>query len=169
MQNIFDFRTAPAINGLVVVAHGEQVTVHRGKIANDFVLHRVGVLELVHQNIAEPAAQILPRVFVIFQKQPRFIEQIVKIERVVFTQVFLITAVHLDDIVDLVFPCVFLGIAFGIKPQHFRIPDMIFNVFEQFFIIIITFLEGFFNDIIALRFTVNGEILRNPQFIGIHT
>ena len=64
MQNVLDFRATPAVDGLIVVAYGEQVPIAAGKIADNLVLHGVGVLKFVHQNIAETPRKLFARVFV---------------------------------------------------------------------------------------------------------
>ncbi len=51
--DVFDARPAPAVDGLVVVAHHEQVAAAAGQQAQPGILDGVGVLELVHQDVAE--------------------------------------------------------------------------------------------------------------------
>ena len=64
MENVFDLRAPPAVNGLVVVPHGEKISVYGRKELHDFKLHFVGILKLVHEYVAEPSAEILPRFLV---------------------------------------------------------------------------------------------------------
>ena len=45
---------------------------------------------------------------------------------------------------------------------------MIFHRFEQFLVVEITFLKGFFDNVIAFRFAVNGEVCADPHFRGVH-
>ena len=79
MKNIFDLRAAPAVNGLIVVAHDEEIAVHGGEELDDLKLHRVGVLKLVHENIAEPSAEVSSGFLVPLQKLTRFVEKVVEI------------------------------------------------------------------------------------------
>jgi hypothetical protein len=51
--DVLDFRAAPAVDRLVVVAHHHQAVATLGQQAQPGVLHGVGVLELVHQNVPE--------------------------------------------------------------------------------------------------------------------
>ena len=64
-ENVLNFRAAPAVDGLIVIAHDKQISVHRGKTFDDLELHGVGVLELVHMHIAESARKIGERLGVL--------------------------------------------------------------------------------------------------------
>ena len=64
LQNVFYPRAAPAVDGLIVVADGEQVAVHGGKQPHDFELHFVGILKFVHHDVAEFAAEAFARFFI---------------------------------------------------------------------------------------------------------
>ena len=169
MQDILNLRTTPPVDGLVVVADHEQIPVHGRKQFDNLVLYLVGVLELVYEDIAEFAAQILAHVLVLAEQIARLVEQIVEIEGVVFFQMLLIAYVDLHDIVDIPFSCVLLGVAFGLEPEHLGVGDMPFHVFEELFVVKITFLKGLLDDVVALRFAVNGEVGLNPRLFGEHT
>ena len=52
-EDVLDVRTAPGVDGLVVVAHDHEVSVLAGKEVGDGVLDAVGVLVLVHADLAE--------------------------------------------------------------------------------------------------------------------
>ena len=110
VQNVFNLRPSPAVNGLVVIANGKQIAVDGRKIADNFILYRVGILELVHQNVAETSAEIISCIGVGFQKISRCVEKVIKVQGVVFVQVLLIALVHLDDFVNFPLPCVFFGV-----------------------------------------------------------
>ena len=71
IEYIFYFRAAPAVNGLIVVAHGEKITVHGGKKAHDLELHFVRILKLVHHDIAETPAEIFAGFFIRAQQPER--------------------------------------------------------------------------------------------------
>lgn len=62
-MNVLDFRAAPAVDRLVVVADHHQAVATLAKQAQPGVLHGVGVLELVHQN--------MPEAFLIMREQAR--------------------------------------------------------------------------------------------------
>ena len=53
VQDVGNVGAAPAVNGLVVVAHDHEVLVLGGQQVGDFVLDVVGVLILVDANVAE--------------------------------------------------------------------------------------------------------------------
>ncbi|RMR60167.1 hypothetical protein ALP84_05238 [Pseudomonas cichorii] len=53
LMNVLDLRATPAINGLVVIAHHHQAVAALGQQSQPGVLHGVGVLEFVHQHMAE--------------------------------------------------------------------------------------------------------------------
>ena len=83
VENILDLRPAPAVDGLVVVAHDKEVAVHARKELHDVELHGVGVLKLVDVDIAELARKVLPRFLVGREQGARLGEKVVKVERVV--------------------------------------------------------------------------------------
>ncbi len=57
--NVFNARAAPAINGLVIVAHGGDLGRLTGEHPQPGVLNAVGVLEFVHQNKRKTALVML--------------------------------------------------------------------------------------------------------------
>ncbi|MCY1427248.1 hypothetical protein D3C76_841990 [compost metagenome] len=65
LMNILDFRPAPAVNRLVVVAHHHQALAALGQQAQPGVLHGVGVLELVDQQVPESALIVFEQARVI--------------------------------------------------------------------------------------------------------
>ena len=83
VQNVLDLRAPPAVDALVVVADGKEIAVHGGEHADDLVLHAVGVLKFVDVDIAEPAAAVFERVFILAEQRARLVEQVVEVQRVV--------------------------------------------------------------------------------------
>jgi hypothetical protein len=51
--HVLDLGAAPAVDGLVVVADHEHLAAVAGEQAHEGVLHAVGVLELVHEQLPE--------------------------------------------------------------------------------------------------------------------
>ena len=100
-QNIFDLRAPPTVDGLVVVAHDKEVAVDGREALDDLKLHGVGVLKLVHMDIAEPAREILARLLVLLEKGERLGEEVVKIQRVGCLEVRVVLFVHLDRRIDI--------------------------------------------------------------------
>src|SRR6202012_5874946 len=66
LLHVFDFRPAPAVDGLVVVADDEGLARAAGKDAYPRVLQRVGVLEFVDEQVA-PAILVVLEYLGIFQ------------------------------------------------------------------------------------------------------
>jgi hypothetical protein len=89
---------APAVDGLVVVAHrGEAGLI--GRVAahqqlEHFVLGGVGVLVLVHQHMAHQALPLAPYLRVVAQQLQRQADQVVKIHALVGGQAFFVTRHH---------------------------------------------------------------------------
>ena len=67
-QDVADIRAPPAVDALIVVAHHAQVPMLLRQQAHNVVLGHVGVLILVHQNIAEPIAILLQDVRPLLEK-----------------------------------------------------------------------------------------------------
>src|SRR5690606_18468942 len=64
--DVFNFGTAPTVDGLVVVTYRRYKALFAGQHAQPGVLHAVGILEFVHQNKRKAVAVVL--------KQVRFVE-----------------------------------------------------------------------------------------------
>ena len=69
-----------------------------GQQTGQEVLHIIGVLILVHQNVAEAALIILPDLLVVLQELDGIIDDIVKIQGVILSQLGLVAAVALGDL-----------------------------------------------------------------------
>ena len=67
VQNVFNLRPTPAVNRLVVVTYGKQIAMYGRKVADNFILHGVSVLELVHKHVAETTAKVISCVGVGFK------------------------------------------------------------------------------------------------------
>ena len=86
VQDILDGSTTETVNTLVVVTHHTDIFVAACQQAGQQVLHMVGILILVHQDIAEFPLVILPHILV-FQKQfDSHIDDVIKIQGVVVLQ-----------------------------------------------------------------------------------
>ena len=80
----------------------------------------------------------------------------------------LITGINFRDVPDIPLVRVFFRILLGRKPQHLGVGDVPFCAFEQPFLVKSAFLKGFFDDVVPLRFAVNGKIFLDSRFGGIH-
>ncbi|MNC08135.1 hypothetical protein D3C75_557090 [compost metagenome] len=65
LVNVLDLGTAPAVDRLVVIAHRHQAVTAARQQAQPGVLHGVGILELVHQHVAEASLIVLQQARVV--------------------------------------------------------------------------------------------------------
>ena len=82
VQDVGDVGAAPAINGLVIVAHDHEVLVLGGQQVGDLVLDVVGVLILVDANVAEALLILVEHLGAGAQQLERAHEQVVEVHRV---------------------------------------------------------------------------------------
>ena len=68
------------IDALLHIPHGEQVPALSGDGLKDTVLHLVGVLILVHQQIFVLVLVELPHVLVLRQQDDRLVDEVVEVE-----------------------------------------------------------------------------------------
>ena len=83
VEDVADVRAAPAVDGLVVVAHDAQVVLPRGQGVDELVLHAVGVLVLVHQDVFEQLLVARQHVRGVAQQDVGLQEQVVEVHRAV--------------------------------------------------------------------------------------
>ena len=95
IQNIADIRAAPAIDGLVVVAHHAQVAAFTGNQAHQLILGVVGILIFIHMHILKAALIVFQHRRMLHKQLQGFDQQIVKIQRVGGAQALLITGHHI--------------------------------------------------------------------------
>ena len=81
-QDVADVGAAPAVNGLVVVAHHHDVLVFRRQKLRYLVLRLIRILVFVHQQIAKTVLIGVQHIGVVFQEQVRVQKQIIEIEGV---------------------------------------------------------------------------------------
>ena len=82
VQDIGDVGAAPGVNGLVVVAHNHEVLILGGQQVGDLVLHVVGVLILVHADVAEALLVLFQHLGARAQQIERADEQVVEVHSV---------------------------------------------------------------------------------------
>ena len=90
IQDVADIGAPPAIDRLILVAHHADVAVPFRKQAHQFVLAAVGVLVLVHHDVAQPPVPGLARGVVGAQKAHGFEQQVVEIQGVGVSQGLLV-------------------------------------------------------------------------------
>ena len=59
VQDVGNLRTAPAVDGLVIIAHHADIVLRADKLAQQAHLQRVGVLELIHCDVGEALVPFL--------------------------------------------------------------------------------------------------------------
>ncbi len=167
MQNMPDFRAAPTVNRLIVVAHDKQIAVARRKKTHDLELHRVGILKLVDVDITELARVKIERVFILRKQILRADQKVVEIERVILPQVRIVLAVNVHRLFNVPFPAVARQIGVGVQPQHFRLADMELHRFEQSVLVLEpAFLERLLHDGRAFLLGINRKVCGKPRFVG---
>ena len=98
-QDIAHLGPAPAIDRLVVIAHAADVLMRLRQKPQPKVLADVGVLILVHQNVAEPALILFQHIGVFLEDHHAMQQKIAKIGGVQSAQTFLILLIKLGPAV----------------------------------------------------------------------
>ena len=91
IQDILYRGAAEAVNTLIIIANNTDIFIPSGQKAGQQILHMVCILILVHQNIPEFTLIIGAYVFVLLQQSDCNINNIIKVQRIVFLQFFLIS------------------------------------------------------------------------------
>ena len=86
---------APAVDGLVVVAHGGEDALGPQQQLEQLVLRGVGVLVLVDQHVAQLALPLLTHVLVVGQQLERQANEVVEVHRLVGQQALFVQLHHL--------------------------------------------------------------------------
>ena len=82
-QNVAQIRAAPAVNGLVVVAHHAQIARFPGDQPHEHILRHVRILVFVHQDVRKLVLVGRQHRRMLGKQRERFQNQIVEIQRVV--------------------------------------------------------------------------------------
>ena len=135
-ENVLDLRAPPSVDALIVVADDEEVAVYVGEQLDDGILHAVGILKLVHVDIAEAAGQIFRAPPCPFRADAALRSKGHRNRaHCFFLQVLAIGGIHLRDIADALEVRIAFGILLGALPEHFGIGDVELDVFELLFIL----------------------------------
>ena len=97
IQNIADICAAESVDGLVVIADDAQISVFAGQQAHQFELRVVGILVLVHHDIAEPVLVRSQDLIVGVEQFHGLHQKIVEIQRIVLFQPLLVFLVGVRD------------------------------------------------------------------------
>ena len=98
IENVPDIRPPEAVDGLVVVADDAEIPVFCREKTHQLELGLVGVLVLVHHDVAEPVLVIIQHFVVGMEELHRQHEEVVKIYRVVLPQPLLVLLVGIRDL-----------------------------------------------------------------------
>ena len=90
IQYVADVRAAPAVDGLIVVAHHAQIAFIARHQPHKLILRRIRILIFVHQHIIEPVLIVFQYRRMLTQQHQRFDQQIIEIQRVIAAQRILI-------------------------------------------------------------------------------
>ena len=93
VEDIFNGSTTEAVDALVVVAHHADVALRPGEQADQTELRHAGILILVHQQVAVLVLVELPHVRVVGQQLHGLVDEVIKIKRAGFFQLFLVSCV----------------------------------------------------------------------------
>jgi len=96
-QDVLDLGAAPGVDGLVVVTHHEGDAVRAGQHAHRGILDGVGVLELVHQDVAETAPVVCQQVRVLEPQLVGTQQEFREIDEAAAFAGFLVGPVHLEQ------------------------------------------------------------------------
>ena len=95
LQDVADVGAPPPVDGLVAVADDRDLVMDAGEQEDQLVLGPVGVLVLVHQDVAEPLLVVLEHVGAGLQQVDRDQQEVVEVHGVGGEQALLVLAVHL--------------------------------------------------------------------------
>ena len=94
VQDVLDVSATPGVDGLVVIAHDHEVSVARGQEVGDRVLDVVGVLVLVHADLAEAVLVALEHLRALGEQLEGLDEQVIEVHRVGLGEAVVQLAVH---------------------------------------------------------------------------
>ena len=76
-------RAAPAVDGLVFIAHHEDVVMIRRKMLEQLVLRQVGILEFIHQHMLEAPGVLLCYAGMLLQQAGSQQQQVIEVHSIV--------------------------------------------------------------------------------------
>ena len=97
VEDIADVCLAPAVYGLVVVADREEIAVPLGEEVDECVLRVIGILVLVHHDVSEEVSVVFECFGVRAEELYGEPQEVVKVERVITPEFFLIAAIGFCD------------------------------------------------------------------------
>ena len=96
-QDIVDVRSPEGVDTLGIVTYHTEVSLLATKLLHDLMLGKVGILILIHQNVAEEGTIASPHIGMVTKKQVGLQQQIVKVHRTRLPTTLLVTLVNLPN------------------------------------------------------------------------
>ena len=128
IENVFYLGPAPAVDGLVVVAHRAEVPALQGQKPHQLELDVVGVLVFVHQSVKVALLIFRQDVLPLPEKLERQIEQVFEIDRTAFSQsLFVIIPEMRNSPVVLLVVTVWLDLVVG-GPGFLHLPEDLLRI-----------------------------------------
>ena len=170
VENILDGGTAEPVDALVIVADHTDIFVPACQQGGQQILHMVGVLIFVHQNIPKFPLIILLYVLVLLKKPDRYVNDIVKVQSVVILQTCLIFCVAPGDMQG---PQIAAGFRTGqhfLRGHHLVLfpADRAKNVLcGKGLVIQPHVLDDVLHDPLRIRRIINGKAAGIPHFFNV--
>ena len=97
-ENVLDGGAPEPVNALVIIAYHADIFVTSRQQRGEQVLHVVGILVFIHQNISEFPLIVAEDILMLLQKLDSHIDNVIKIQRVVFFQLGLVFLIGLCNV-----------------------------------------------------------------------
>ena len=94
LQHNLWFGSAKTVNGLVIVAHNEQIVLRSCQKADNLVLELIDILKLINQNILIPLLPSGQDIFPLGQKLPGTYQQIIIVQQISLYHFLLVLPVY---------------------------------------------------------------------------
>ena len=124
LQDVADIGATPAVDGLVVIPDHADVVITIGQLMDNLILHPVGVLVFVDQDVAKSLLVKLQPLRCNLEQLQRLDQQIIKIERVILFELLLVMGIDFMDLLVQV-----AGVQFG---KFVRILVVVLGVGDPF-------------------------------------
>ncbi|EMR02736.1 hypothetical protein ADICEAN_02153 [Cesiribacter andamanensis AMV16] len=79
VEDVLDIGAPEGVNALGIIAHYADVAVYRGQFFGNEVLHHVGILKLIHQNVAEAVLVLVQHIGMVPEQHGSIKEQVIKV------------------------------------------------------------------------------------------
>ena len=97
IQNILNGRAPEPVDALIIITHHTDILISPRQQRGQQILHMVGILVFIHQNVTELPLIVFPDVGILLQKLDGNINNVVKIQRIVVPQLLLIACISFGN------------------------------------------------------------------------